>query len=90
MKTRIVPVILLSLVASLAFAAGDDSQGQNNQGQNAWGHDQWRDRGHDQWQDYARDPRVLAAPEIDPGQAVGALLLLSGALAVIRGYRRKK
>jgi hypothetical protein len=84
--------------ASLACAAGDDDQGQNTQGQNAWEHDQWHDRahdpwhdrGHDQWQDHGHDRRVLSAPEIDPGQAVGALLLLSGTLAVIRGYRRKK
>lgn len=88
MKTRIVPVALLSLVASLAFAAGDDNQGRNDQGQNAWGHD----RGHEQWQDHdhGHDRRVLSAPEIDPGQAAGALLLLSGTLAVLRGYRRKK
>ena len=31
-----------------------------------------------------------SAPEIDPGQAVGALTLLSGTVAIVRGYRRKK
>jgi hypothetical protein len=31
-----------------------------------------------------------AAPEIDPGQAFGALALLSGTVAIVRGYRRKK
>jgi hypothetical protein len=30
------------------------------------------------------------APEIDPGQALGALALLSGTVAIVRGYRRKK
>jgi hypothetical protein len=30
------------------------------------------------------------APEIDPGQVVGALALLSGTVAVISRYRRKK
>jgi hypothetical protein len=31
-----------------------------------------------------------SAPEIDPGQAVGALSLLGGTVAIIRGNRRKK
>jgi hypothetical protein len=31
-----------------------------------------------------------SAPEIDPGQAFGALALLSGTVAIVRGYRRKK
>ncbi len=31
-----------------------------------------------------------SAPEIDPGQALGALTLLGGAVAIVRGYRRKK
>lgn len=65
----------LSLVASLALAGGGDSQGDNNQGHHyAWGHDQ----------------RAVSAPEIDPGQAMGALVLLGGAMAIIRGYRGKK
>ena len=33
---------------------------------------------------------LVSAPEIDPGQAAGALSLLGGAMAIIRGYRRKK
>ena len=32
----------------------------------------------------------VSAPEIDPGQAFGALSLLAGAVAIVRGYRRKK
>jgi len=32
----------------------------------------------------------VSTPEIDPGQVVGALALLSGTVAIIRGYRRKK
>jgi hypothetical protein len=32
----------------------------------------------------------LSAPEIDPAQAMGALALLSGTVAIIRGRRRKK
>lgn len=32
----------------------------------------------------------VSAPEIDPAQALGALALLGGTVAIIRGYRRKK
>lgn len=32
---------------------------------------------------------TTAAPEIDPGMAAGALTLLAGGLAVVRGRRRK-
>ncbi len=35
------------------------------------------------------DPMPTAAPEIDPGMAGGALTLLAGGLAVVRGRRRK-
>ncbi len=31
-----------------------------------------------------------SAPEIDPGQALGALTLLAGTIAIVRGYRRRK
>ena len=77
-KARIASVPFLSLVASLALAGGGDSQGDNNQGHHDHGH-AW---GHDQ--------RAVSAPEIDPGQAMGALVLLGGAMAIIRGYRGKK
>ena len=33
---------------------------------------------------------AVSAPEIDPAQALGALALLGGTLAIIRGYRHKK
>ena len=32
----------------------------------------------------------VSAPEIDPGEAMGALALLGGTVAIIRGYRRRK
>jgi hypothetical protein len=32
--------------------------------------------------------RVTAAPEIDPASALGALMLLAGGLAILRGARR--
>lgn len=74
-KARIVSVPLLSLVASLALGV---SQGDNKQRHDEHGH-AW---GHDQ--------RAVSAPAIEPGQAMGALVLLGGTLAIIRGYRRKK
>jgi hypothetical protein len=49
------------------------------------------DRDHDRdwgWGD--RDHGPVAAPEIDPASAVGALTLLAGGLAVVRGRSRKK
>jgi heme O synthase-like polyprenyltransferase len=36
------------------------------------------------------DRRCVSAPEIDPAQALGALTLLGGTIAVVRGYRRRK
>ncbi len=33
--------------------------------------------------------KCVSAPEIDPAQALGALTLLTGAVAVMRGFRRK-
>ena len=76
-KARMLLIVPLSLVASLALADGD-GQGGNSQGDN----NHWHASGHDQ--------RAVSAPEIDPGQAMGALALLGGTLAIIRGYRRKK
>jgi hypothetical protein len=73
-KTAVVSVTLLSLAANLALAAGGVYQAHD--------HEPWHDRGH--------DDRVVSAPEIDPGQAMGALVLLGGAMAIVRGYRRKK
>jgi hypothetical protein len=32
----------------------------------------------------------VRAPEIDPAQALGALALLGGTVAIIRGYHRRK
>jgi ABC-type iron transport system FetAB permease component len=31
-----------------------------------------------------------SVPEIDPAQAVGALVLLTGVVAIVRGVRRRK
>ncbi len=73
-KTTVVSAALLSLAANLARAEGGVYQARD--------HEPW----HDQW----HHDHVVAAPEIDPGQAMGALALLGGAMAIVRGYRRKK
>ena len=73
-KTTVVSVTLMSLAANLALAAGGVYQA----------HD------HEPWHDQRRDDRTVSAPEIDPGQAMGPLVLLGGAMAIVRGYRRKK
>ena len=67
---------LLAALLSLAVSAAfsHNDQGQNN---------------NDQGQNY-QGGRPLQAPEIDPAQAIGALILLGGTLAIIRGYRRSK
>ena len=79
-RTTITTVLLLSLIANLALAAGDNDQGQNNESQNR----QWHDHNP------GRDHRFVSAPEINPGQAIAALVLVGGAVAIIRGFRRKK
>jgi hypothetical protein len=45
---------------------------------------------HEPSHDHSRYYNLVSAPEIDPGQATGALTLLGGVIAIIRGYRRKK
>ena len=79
-RTTIITVILLSLSANLALAAGDNDQRQNNESQNR----QWHDH------DPGRNQRFVSVPEINPGQALAALVLVGGAVAIIRGFRRKK
>ena len=36
-----------------------------------------------------RERHEVSAPQIDPAQTLGALALLGGTVAIIRGYRRK-
>jgi hypothetical protein len=73
---KIISLSLLSLAASAALANGDGGKGL------ARGDDHSHCRGD------AR--KCWSAPEIDPGQALGALALVSGAVAIVRGRRRKK
>ncbi len=56
------------------LALADGGNGRGEDNHHAWGHDH----------------ETLAAPEIDPGEAMGALVMLGGAVAILRGYRRKK
>jgi len=65
------------LVALLSLAA-TAALSQNYQGQNNAG----------QGQNYGGG--TVSAPEIDPAQAMGALALLGGTIAIVRGYRRSK
>jgi len=77
MKTnKIKTIILLSLLGSFGVASAGIVP--------ALSHDEHR-CGRD-----GRDARhCMSAPEIDPGSAMGALALLSGAVAILRGRRKK-
>ena len=72
---KVLFVALVSVAASVAISQNNQGQDNDNQGQN--------NRGRN-------NHGPVAAPEIDPGQAMGALALLGGTVAIIRGYRRKK
>jgi len=80
--TTIISAMLLSLTVNLTLADNDD-------------HRTFADR-HDRRAFTDRDEHgcrgrhCLSTPEIDPAQALGALSLLAGSLAIVRGYRRKK
>jgi hypothetical protein len=67
------------LLAAILSLAASTALSQNDQGRND----------NDQGQSH-RGGRTVSAPEIDPAQALGAITLLGGTLAIIRGYRRKK
>ena len=65
------------LVAVLSLAASTAALSQNYQGQN------------NDDQGWSGDRTRVRAPEISPAEAMGALALLGGAIAIVRGYRRK-
>jgi len=48
------------------------------------------DRDRDDHRCHGDNRWCVSAPEIDPAQALGALTLLTGTIAVVRGYRRRK
>jgi hypothetical protein len=66
-----------SLVALLSLAAST-AMSQNSQGQDN------NDQG------YSGAGTRVRAPEISPAEAMGALALLGGAVAIVRGYRRRQ
>ena len=68
-----------TFLAALLSIAASAALSQNYQGQD----------NNSQGQDY-QGGRVVSAPEIDLAQALGALALLGGTFAIIRGYRRSK
>jgi len=67
-----------TLLAALLSLAAAPAFSQNYQGQN----------NNDQGQNYGGGP--VSAPEIDPAQAMGALALLGGTIAIVRGCRSSK
>jgi hypothetical protein len=67
-----------ALLVPLLSLAATAAFSQNDQGQNNNG----------QGQNYGG--RTVSAPEIDPAQAMGAIALLGGTIAIVRGYRRSK
>ena len=64
------------LVALVSLAASTAALSQNNQGQNN--------------NNQGPTPTRVRAPEIGPAEALGALALLGGAVAIVRGYRRRQ
>ena len=73
-KTTTKTLVLALLTAATSAAVAQNSQGQND---------------NNQGQNYQGCSTCVRAPEIDPGQAFGALTLLTGTVAIVRGYRRK-
>jgi len=63
-----------TLSVALLSLTASTAVGDNSQGQNT----------------NLQGQNTVSAPEIDPGQAMGALALLGGTLAIISGYRRYK
>ena len=80
-KTSLISITLLSLAANFAMAQDRDVVAHDR---NTVAHDRDDDRCR------GNSRRCVAAPEIDPAQAMGALTLLSGTVAIVRGYRRRK
>jgi hypothetical protein len=75
MKTKILCVALLSLAATAVLANGLERP---------------LPPPPPRCLDIFRTKCVVAAPEIDPAQAMGALALLGGAVAILRARRNKK
>lgn len=72
--TSLISITLLSLAANFAMAHDRDVVAHDRDDQGCRGDSR----------------RCVSAPEIDPAQAIGALTLLGGTVAIVRGYRRRK
>jgi hypothetical protein len=81
--TTILALILLSLTANFT-AARDLHRDDDRRFTGA------ADRDRDDDHGCRGDRRCVSAPEIDPAQALGALTLLGGTIAIVRGHRRRK
>jgi hypothetical protein len=81
-KTTLIPIALLSLLTSVAFAGDREVFAPHDR--DAFAHDR------DDYGCHGDSRRCVSAPEIDPAQAMGALALLGGTIAIVRGYRRRK
>jgi len=87
-KTKIGMFALALLSFSANSALAKDSRADYRPPSQHFAPPRDRDDRNDRCHDDGR--RCLSAPEIDPGQALGALTLLAGTVAIVRGYRRKK
>jgi hypothetical protein len=81
----LVVATLLSFVALPALSRDNTREDDNDHGQSYHGKRDAPARDAE----YYRHGDHVSAPEIDPAQALGALALLGGTVAIIRGYRRK-
>jgi hypothetical protein len=80
-KTTLISVSLLALAANFAVASDQEEHHLARDGHH-WDRDQHYCHGD--------NSSCVSAPEIDPAQAMSALALLGGTIAIVRGYRRKK
>ena len=81
--TTVISLLLLSFATNLATAR-DQYRGDDHHFTSAREYDRDDNRG------CRGDRRCVSAPEIDPGQGLGALTLLGGTVAIFRGFRRRK
>jgi hypothetical protein len=81
-----------AIVATLLCFAASPALSRDNHGEDDKDQGQIYHSPHDKAPEIEnyRGRHDVSAPEIDPAQALGALALLSGTVAIIRGYRRKK
>jgi len=76
MKTNTIKTIaLLTLLGSFTVASAGVLRAFSHHDEHRCGRDD--------------DRRCMSAPEIDPGAAMGALALLGGTVAILRGRRKK-